>query len=158
MIGFYRSLHASSSSVIRKAAHRRASSSHSVALRHRETPYHCGKDDPNGLCDDPPTRFLFLRREPRPTPPDTIPSNCPASSLGFTGNGIPTITARSKTKARFPGAQEECVRPEDNPPSSGEGSEVPHALTVQVCERLKPIEYHKTHKHLRLCSAKCVGR
>ena len=133
VIGYCRSLHASSSSVIRKAAHRSAFGPHSVAVRHLETAYHRRKDDPNGLCDDLPTRFLFLWREPRSTSPDTIPSDCPASSLACTRNRIPTITTRSKTKARFPGTQEERLRSEDTHPSPGEGSEVPHALKVQVC-------------------------
>ena len=143
VIGYCRSLHASSSSVIRKAAHRRTSGPHSVAVCYRETTYHCGKDNPSGLCDDPPIRFLFLRREPRPTSPDAIPSDCPASPLACTRNRIPTITTRSKTKARFSGAQEECLRSEDTHPSSGEGSEVPHALTVQVCKPSKSLSIIK---------------
>lgn len=127
-IGSCRILHASSSSVLRKAAHRRAPRSQPVVVRRREATHRRGQDNPCGLHNDPPIRFLFLRCKSRPTPLDAIPGGCPANPLGLTRDRIPTITTRSETKARISGTEEERVRSEDNRPSSGQGSEVPHAL------------------------------
>ena len=118
-IGSCRSLHASSSTILRKAAHRRAASPHPVAVRHCETARRCSQDSPRNSRGDTPIRFLFLRREPRTTPLVTIPSGSSASPLAFTGDRIPTIATRSKTKARFSGTEEELVRSEDTCPSSG---------------------------------------
>lgn len=118
-IGSCRSLHASSSPVLRKAAHRRAPHPQPLAVRYREAANCRDQGDPSGLRDDPSIRFLFLRREPRPAPPRAIPSGCPASSLGLTGDRIPTITTCSKAKARFSCTQKERVRSEDTCPSPG---------------------------------------
>ena len=117
-IGNCRSLHASSSPVRRKAAHCRAPRPQPVVVRHRETAHTSGQDNPRDLHDDPPIHLLFLRREQRPTPPDAVPGGCPASPLGLTRNGIPTITTRSKTKARVSGTEEERYRSESTRPSS----------------------------------------
>ena len=127
-IGNCRSLHASSSSVLRKATHRRAPRPHPVAVRRREAPNPCGQGNSRNPHGDPPIRFLFLRREPRPATLGAIPGGRPASPLGITRDGIPTVPARSKTKARFFGAEEERVRSEDTRPSSSQGPKVPHAL------------------------------
>ena len=118
-IGNCRSLHASSSSVLRKATHRRAPRPHPIAVRRREAPNPCGQGNSRNPHGDPPIRFLFLRREPCPTPPDTIPSGYPASSLARTRDRISTITTRSKTKARVSGTQEERVRSENTRPPPG---------------------------------------
>lgn len=118
-IGGCRSLHASSSAILREAAHRRASCPQPVAVRRHEAAHRRGQDNSRCLCNYPTIPFLFLRRESRPTPPDTIPSGCPASPLGITRNRISAIATRPKTKARFPDAEEERVWPENTHPSPG---------------------------------------
>jgi len=118
-VGTCRSFHASSSTIRRKAAHGRASRPQPVIVRHRKAAHRCGQDNSRGLPSDPPIRFLFLRRKPRSTAPNTIPSGCPASPLGLTRDRIPTVTTRSKTETWFPCAKEECVWPENTRPSSG---------------------------------------
>ena len=127
VIGNCRSLHASSSTILRQAAHRCASRPQPVAVCYREAAHCRIQDNPGSPHGTPPIRF-FLRREPRPTSPDAIPSGCPASPLGITRDGIPTVTTRSKKTARISGTEKERVRSEDTRPSSGQGSEVPHPL------------------------------
>ena len=119
--GSCRSLHASSSSILLKAAHCRASHPQSVVFSHREATEHCRKDNTLSLRGDPTICFLFLRRKPCPAAVDTIPSRCSANPLGLARNRIPAITTRSKTTTRFFGTEEERDRSEDTRPSPSQG-------------------------------------
>lgn len=117
--GNCRSLHASSSPILRKATHRHAPRPQPVAVSHREAAKCRGEDNTRGLRSDPPIHFLSIWRKPCPTAPDAISSRCSTSSLAFARNRISTFTTRSKTKTRFSGAEEECVWSEDTSSSPG---------------------------------------